>query len=60
MAFRRPKPRARVQFGTQPKLSEEQITELRQRRENGELIRELMRDYGISKATVYRYLEPSP
>ena len=49
-----------VQFGTQPKLSEEQIIELRQRRENGELIRELMRDYGISKATVYRYLEPSP
>jgi DNA invertase Pin-like site-specific DNA recombinase len=55
------KARARgVQFGTQPKLSEEQITELRQRRENGELIRELMRDYGISKATVYRYLDPSP
>jgi len=30
--------------------------QLRQRRENGELIRELMADYDISKATVYRYL----
>jgi DNA invertase Pin-like site-specific DNA recombinase len=45
-----------VPFGAQPKLSDDQIAELRQRRENGDLIRELMRDYRISKATVYRYL----
>lgn len=49
-----------VQFGAQHKLSDDQIAELRQRRENGELIRALMQDYGISKATVYRYLESSP
>jgi DNA invertase Pin-like site-specific DNA recombinase len=49
-----------IQFGAQPKLTDEQIAELRQRRENGELVRELMKDYRISKATVYRYLTPSP
>jgi len=49
-----------VQFGAKPKLTNEQILELRQRRQNGELIRELMKDYGISKATIYRYLDPSP
>jgi DNA invertase Pin-like site-specific DNA recombinase len=45
-----------VQFGAQPKLSDEQIIELRKRREKGELIKHLMADYNISKATVYRYL----
>ncbi len=49
-----------VQFGTQRKLTDEQITELRQRREQGELIRILMKDYGVSKATVYRYLDETP
>jgi DNA invertase Pin-like site-specific DNA recombinase len=49
-----------VQFGVKSKLTDEQITDLRQRRQNGELIRELMKDFGISKATVYRYLDPSP
>jgi DNA invertase Pin-like site-specific DNA recombinase len=48
-----------VQFGSKPKLTDEQIVELRQRRQNGELIRDLMQDFGISKATVYRYLDPS-
>ncbi len=48
-----------VQFGSKPKLTAEQISELRLRRQNGELIRELMKDYGISKATVYRYLDLS-
>ena len=46
-----------VQFGTQRKLSDEQIIELRQRRENGELIRDLMKAYDLSKASVYRYLD---
>jgi DNA invertase Pin-like site-specific DNA recombinase len=45
-----------IQFGAQPKLNDEQIAQLCQRRQNGELIRELMKDYRISKATVYRYL----
>lgn len=49
-----------IQFGAQPKLTAEQIAKLRQRRENGELIRDLMKEYRISKATVYRYLAPSP
>jgi len=46
-----------VQFGAQQKLTAEQIAELRQRRQQGELIRVLMKDYGISKATVYRHLD---
>ncbi|MBA3875302.1 MAG: Hin recombinase [Anaerolineae bacterium] len=48
-----------IHFGAQPKLTDEQIAELRQRRQNGDLIRELMKDYRISKATVYRYLVPT-
>ncbi|MEM9955389.1 MAG: recombinase family protein [Chloroflexota bacterium] len=45
-----------VHFGPQRKLSDEQLIELKQRRENGELVKDLMSDYGISKATLYRYL----
>jgi DNA invertase Pin-like site-specific DNA recombinase len=45
-----------VRFGATHKLSPSQIAELRQRREQGELIKTLMADYRISKATVYRYL----
>ena len=45
-----------VQFGKKPKLSEDQILELQQRREDGELVKILMADYKISKASVYRYL----
>lgn len=48
-----------IKFGAQPKLTNEQIAELRQRRQNGELIRDLIKDYKISKATVYRYLVPA-
>ena len=44
-----------VQFGFSTKLNKKQVAELRQRRKNGELIRVLMKDYGVSKATVYRY-----
>jgi DNA invertase Pin-like site-specific DNA recombinase len=46
-----------VRFGRQRSLTEEQVAELRKRREEGELIKTLMQDYGISKATVYRYLD---
>ena len=45
-----------IQFGAKPKLTAEQIAELRQRRQQGDLIRVLMHDYNLSKATVYRYL----
>jgi DNA invertase Pin-like site-specific DNA recombinase len=37
-------------------LSAPQIAELRQRRKQGNLIKTLMKDYGLSKASVYRYL----
>ncbi len=43
-------------FGRQKKLTTQQIAELRNRRKSGVLIRTLMKDYDLSKATVYRYL----
>jgi DNA invertase Pin-like site-specific DNA recombinase len=46
-----------VVFGRSKRLSQPQITELRARREQGVLIRTLMHDYRISKATVYHYLQ---
>ncbi len=45
-----------VQFGAKPKLTTAQIVELRQRRAQGHLIKALMADYQLSKASVYRYL----
>lgn len=45
-----------VQFGKRPALSDDQITELCEKRQQGILIRDLMADYGLSKATIYRYL----
>ncbi len=45
-----------VHFGRKPSLTEGQIAELRKRREEGELIKMLMKDYKVSKATIYRYL----
>jgi len=46
-----------VQFGAQRKLTIEQIAELREKRAEGVLIKTLMSDYKLSKASVYRYLE---
>jgi DNA invertase Pin-like site-specific DNA recombinase len=48
-----------VRLGAKRKLTAAQIVELRQRRQNGERIRDLMTAYGVSKATVYRYLDHS-
>jgi len=48
-----------VQFGAQKKLTSEQIAELRRKRKNGILIKILMHEYKLSKASVYRYLEES-
>jgi DNA invertase Pin-like site-specific DNA recombinase len=45
-----------VRFGPKKRLTEQQAAELRKRREQGELIKTLMQDYGISKVSVYRYL----
>ena len=48
-----------VRLGPAHKLSPDQIAELRQRRLKGVLIKTLMQDYGLSKASVYRYLSPA-
>jgi DNA invertase Pin-like site-specific DNA recombinase len=45
-----------VRFGRKKALTTEQIAELRHRREQGVLIKNLMTDYRLSKASVYRYL----
>ncbi len=45
-----------VKFGRKKRLNQEQICELRKRREQGELIKDLMKGYQLSKASVYRYL----
>ncbi len=45
-----------VHFGRKTSLTGQQIAELRDRRGQGALIKTLMKDYGISKASVYRYL----
>jgi DNA invertase Pin-like site-specific DNA recombinase len=47
-----------VRFGRKKTLTPEQVAELRQRRAHGELIKTLMQDYRLSKASVYRYLAP--
>jgi DNA invertase Pin-like site-specific DNA recombinase len=43
-------------FGRKAKLSDAQVDELRQKRGDGVLIKDLMKDYGLSKASVYRML----
>ena len=46
-----------VRFGAQKKLTEKQMIELREKRAEGVLIKTLMKEYGLSKASVYRYLD---
>jgi DNA invertase Pin-like site-specific DNA recombinase len=46
-----------TRFGAKAKLTPEQLTAMRKKRADGVLIRELMAEYGISKATVYRLLK---
>ena len=51
------KARARgVHLGRQKRLSPQQIAALQHQRKEGALIKILMRDYTLSKASVYRYL----
>jgi DNA invertase Pin-like site-specific DNA recombinase len=45
-----------VQFGRKAKLSDDQVNELRQKREQGVLIKDFMKAYGISKASAYRLI----
>ena len=46
-----------VQFGRRPVLNPEQILEMRQKRSEGVKIGDLMKVYGVSKASVYRALD---
>lgn len=45
-----------VAFGRSPKLTKKQVAEVRLKRGKGRLVRELMVEYGLSKASVYRAL----
>lgn len=45
-----------VQFGRRKALTEIQVQEVREKRQGGLLIKDLMNQYGLSKATVYRAL----
>ena len=45
-----------VKFGNKKRLTRQQIVELQERRRQGVLIKTLMRDYDLSKTSVYRYL----
>ncbi len=45
-----------VAFGRTAKLSDEQALDLRRKRSEGRLVRDLMAEYGLSKASVYRAL----
>ena len=45
-----------VKFGAQKKVTDAQIIEMKASRQGGALIKDLMKLYGLSKASVYRYL----
>ena len=45
-----------VRFGKRKKLSAEETAELQRKRREGSLIRTLMKEYDLSKSSVYRYL----
>jgi len=45
-----------VKFGRKAKLTDYQISAMRSERESGLKISELMNKYGLSKASIYRYL----
>ena len=46
-----------VAFGRKKKLDKDGVATLRRRRAEGVLIKTLMKDYNLSKASIYRYLE---
>ena len=45
-----------IAFGRRPALTPEQVTELRERRRQGALIKDPMAEYGLGKTALYRYL----
>ncbi len=45
-----------VKFGASKKLTESQAKEMRKKRKEGVLIKNLMKEYNLSKASIYRYL----
>ena len=45
-----------VQFGRQKRLTKAQIAQLQHKRKQGTLIKTLMKEYGLSRASAYRYL----
>jgi len=45
-----------VRFGAKAKLTDDQVAEMKAKRKSGVLIRELMAEYELSKASVYRLL----
>lgn len=48
-----------VAFGRQKKLSSAEIQKMKEQRGQGTLIKDLMNQYGLSKASIYRYLGDS-
>ena len=46
-----------VHFGRKPKLSDDLVDKMIKKRADGVLIKNLMAEYGLSKASVYRLLE---
>jgi DNA invertase Pin-like site-specific DNA recombinase len=46
-----------VAFGRKHKLTDQQLLTMREKRNEGILIKNLMAEYSLSKATVYRYLQ---
>ena len=47
-----------VKFGRKKSLTSEEIENLKEKRSQGKKIKQLMAEYNISKASVYRYLSP--
>ncbi len=45
-----------IKFGAKPKLTQEQIIELKAKREAGVMVKDLMEEYDLGKTTVYRLL----
>jgi len=45
-----------IKFGAKPKLTQEQVIELKAKREDGVMVKDLMDEYGLGKTTIYRLL----
>ncbi len=48
-----------VKLGRKPILTDEKVAEIRERREAGETVPAIMRETGLSKASIYRALAAS-